>query len=60
MTQICVLVVTLQPAETLQAVFRTLPCPTTVGLVVPVIHLTTADDLTPDNQVANLYRACSL
>lgn len=60
-TQICVLAVTLQPAETLQAVFRTLPCPTgTVPLAVPVIHLTTADDPTPDNQIANLYRACSL
>lgn len=59
-TQICVLVVTLQPAETLQVVFRTLPCPTTVAIAVPVIHLTTADDPTPDNQIANLYRACSL
>lgn len=60
-TLICMLRVTLQPAETLQVVFRTLPCPTgTVAIAVPIIHLTTADDATPDNQIANLYRACSL
>ncbi|MBI3197669.1 MAG: hypothetical protein HYZ40_09190 [Rhodospirillales bacterium] len=61
-TQICVLQVVLQPAETLQVVFRTHPCPspTGIGLLVPVIHVGTADDLTPDNQIANLYWACRL
>jgi uncharacterized repeat protein (TIGR01451 family) len=60
-TQICVLAVVLQPAEALQVILRYHPCPTgTASVGVPVIHLGTEDDLTPDNQVANLYRACSL
>lgn len=60
-TQICVLAVVLQPAETLQVILRYNPCPTgTTSVGVPVIHLSTEDDLTSDNQIANLYRACSL